>query len=97
MTINKASQDIFWNLNDSNDLFIGNSLTVEATLQATAAGNKNYEDATPIEATFTVTDITDLKLLFGNIKDAVKKVLYEGHIYIMTNGHIFNAEGVLIQ
>ena len=130
LTINKASQDIFWNLNDSNDLFIGNSLTVEAvatsglevtltvtdgtaievdgmvvtaiaageaTLQATAAGNKNYEDAEPIEATFTVTDITDLKLLFGNIKDAVKKVLYEGHIYIMTNGKIFNAEGVLIQ
>lgn len=130
LTINKASQDIFWNLNDSNDLFIGNSLTVEAvatsglevtltvtdgtaievdgmvvtanaageaTLQATAAGNKNYEDATPIEAVFTVTDITDLKLLFGNIKDAVKKVLYEGHIYIMTNGHIFNAEGVKIE
>ena len=130
LTINKATQDIFWNLNDENDMFIGSSLTVEAvatsgldvtltitdgtaievdgmvvtaiaageaTLQATAAGNKNYEEATPIEATFTVTDITALKLLFGNSKDAVKKVLYEGHIYIMTNGKIFNAEGVLIQ
>ena len=130
LTINKAPQDIFWNLNDENDMFIGNSLTIEAIatggsevilevsdgtaievkgkdviavasgkakLKATAAGNTNYEAAEPIEATFTVTDITALKLLFGNSKDAVKKVLYEGHIYIMTNGKIFNAEGVLIQ